>query len=393
MRAVGIVAEYNPFHRGHAYQLSEAKRRANADIAVAVMSGWFTQRGEPAVLPPSVRTRMALSAGADAVLLLPALWSVRDAEHFALGGVSLLDRMGCDAIAFGAETDDLPLMQSVAALLEEEPGSFREALHGFLGKGLAHPAAVAEAASLMMPGAAALLRHPNNTLAVCYLRALLRLGSGMKPVLIRREGSYHALEVDPASPSAASIRLALREKRTQEALSAVPEPAQPAFREALGLGTVLFPESLDSALRYRLLTMTEHERLSLPGRSEGLEHRLLSAARHCTSREAMLALARTRRYPEARIARMMAHALLHIAQADLDAQSLPPRAVLLGLTGNAVPLLRRAEEKGLPICGKAMDWIRLSEPWSRTEMLAGDLWALGCGLPSGQAVTHPVLHA
>ena len=114
------------------------------------MSGWFTQRGDPALLPPGLRAEMALKGGADAVLLLPALWAVRDAEHFALAGVSLLDRLGCDAIAFGAETEDLPLMQAVAAVLEAEPESFRAELRGALDKGLPHPAAVARAAGSLM---------------------------------------------------------------------------------------------------------------------------------------------------------------------------------------------------------------------------------------------------
>ncbi len=393
MKAVGVIAEFNPFHRGHARLIQEAKKQSEAGIAVTVMSGWFTQRGEPAVMPPSDRARMALSAGADCVFLLPALWSVRDAEHFALGGVSMLDSLGCDAIAFGAETDDLPMMQSVAALLEEEPAAFREALHGFLGKGLAHPSAVSASVSLMIPGADDLLRRPNNTLAVCYLRALHRLRSGMKPILIRRDSDYHALSLQADDPSASAIRLAMREHRTDEAAAAIPEACRSAFLEAVRLGNTLFPESLDSALRYRLLSMTEDEWRSLPGLSEGLQHRLHSAARACTTREAMLAKCRTKRYPEARIARLMAHVLLRITQSDLDAKPLPTEAILLGLTGNALPFLRRTAEKGFPVCGKASDWIHLSEPWSKAEILAGDLWALGCGLPSGQAVTHPVIHA
>ncbi|MBR4459846.1 MAG: nucleotidyltransferase family protein [Clostridia bacterium] len=391
MRAVGIVAEYNPFHRGHAHHLAEAKWQSGADIAAAVMSGWFTQRGEPALLAPVDRVRMALAAGVDAVFLLPSFWAVRDAEHFALAGVSLLDRLGCDAISFGAETDDLPLMQAAAALLEEEPEQFREALRGLLDKGLAHPAAVSEAADLVFPGVGTLLRKPNNTLAVCYLRAMRRLDSRMRPYPVRREGAYHAEDLDAVHPSATAVRLAIREERTEEALNAVPDACRPILADAVAAGDFLLPDALDTALRYRLLTMGREELRALPGLSEGLEDRLLDAARRCASREAMLAMAKTRRYPEARLSRLMAHALLRVTQDDFDRQPLPPCVVILGLTGNALPLLRRAEENGLPIFGKAADWIHLPDPWARTEALAGDLWALGRGKPAGAAARQQVL--
>ena len=118
MRIVGVVAEYNPFHLGHAHQLRQAREAAHADAVVAVMSGCFVQRGDAAIVSPAVRAAMALQNGADAVILLPALWSVRDAEHFALGGVHLLTGLGCDALSFGAETADLPLLQAAVDALE-----------------------------------------------------------------------------------------------------------------------------------------------------------------------------------------------------------------------------------------------------------------------------------
>ena len=118
MRVVGVIAEYNPFHLGHAYHLAQARQLANADAIVVVMSSVFTQRGDAALLSPADRARMALSAGADAVFALPAAWAVRDAEHFALGGISILTGLGCDAISFGTESTDLSALQTAARLLE-----------------------------------------------------------------------------------------------------------------------------------------------------------------------------------------------------------------------------------------------------------------------------------
>ena len=111
MRVVGVVAEYNPFHLGHAHHLAEARRLAKADAVVVVMSSVFTQRGDAAILSPADRARMALASGADAVFALPAMWAVRDAEHFALGSVAILNGLGCDAISFGTETVDISLLK------------------------------------------------------------------------------------------------------------------------------------------------------------------------------------------------------------------------------------------------------------------------------------------
>ena len=169
MRIVGVIAEYNPFHSGHAHQLRQAREAAHADAVVAVMSGCFVQRGDAAIVSPAIRAKMALQNGADAVILLPALWSVRDAEHFALGGVHLLTGLGCDALSFGAETADLPLLQAAVDALESL--DLPAAIQPHLSAGLPYPAALSAAMAEIAPDAARVLQSPNNTLGVCYLRA------------------------------------------------------------------------------------------------------------------------------------------------------------------------------------------------------------------------------
>lgn len=392
MRAVGIIAEYNPFHNGHAYHLKEAKARSGADIAIVVMSGWFTQRGDAAILPPRMRAKMALKCGADAVFLLPALWAVRDAEHFALAGVSLLKCLGCDAISFGVETGDLMKLQVVASVLEDEPDIFREGLRGALDKGLAHPQAISEAANVVIPGAMDVLREPNNTLAICYLRALHRLNSTMLPVPVQRLGQYRDPHLHPEHPSATAVRLALWEDREAEALQALPDAAAGLLTQAMADGWLQPQDALDRPLRAKLLTMSETDWASLPGCSEGVEFRLHKAARQVPHREAMLTLAGTRRYTHSRLNRMLTHALLGVTQADLDTEALPPAACLLGLNASAAPILRRAQENGLPIIGKAADWIAWkNQPWAHMEERAADLWAVGCGKPAGLMFTERVI--
>ena len=278
MRVLGVIAEYNPFHRGHAYHLMKARRAAQADYVVAVMSTCFTQRGDAAMLSPGDRARMALACGADAVFALPAVWAVRDAEHFALGGVALLDGMGVDAISFGAEEDDLSRLTASARLLENPDVALQDALHQGLERGMPYPAAMAAAAEASEPGAGAVLSAPNNQLAVCYLRAMTRVGSRMEAYPIKRTADYHATGLTQEMPSATALRGAVERGDWQGVRAAMPVKACDILREAALSGRILSKGALDQALMYRLRTMTEDEFHALPDVSEGIEDRLRAAS-------------------------------------------------------------------------------------------------------------------
>lgn len=219
MKIIGIIAEYNPFHNGHAYQMEEIRRRTGADYIVAAMSGDFVQRGAPAIVDKYARTRMALSCGADLVLELPALWATASAESFAAAGVALFEKMGCvDGICFGAECDNLSLLSEIADILAEEPSVYRAALSSYIKEGLTFPQAraralsesvltsqktnsvskdaLAQSASLTQSELAEILGSPNNILAIEYLKAIRRQNSSLTPYLIKREGAgYHDAEI------------------------------------------------------------------------------------------------------------------------------------------------------------------------------------------------------
>ena len=391
MRAVGVIAEYNPFHRGHAFHLAQARRRSGADCVAVVMSSCVSQRGAFALLSPAARTRMALACGADVVFALPAAWAARDAEHFALGGVALLKAMGAQAISFGVEQDNLPLLRACARLLEQPDDAFRACLHNFMTTGLPYPVALSAAVQDRIPGAEAVLSSPNATLAVCYLRAMLRLGADMEVIPVPREGSYHATSLTPDAPSATALRGAVLRGDWTGARAAMPADAYAVLEQEMLCGRIHRPESLDGALLYRLHTMDQEALSSLPDLSEGIEDRLSAAAAACCSREGLLQHAKTRRYPYARLSRLCTHALLGITDTQLTREPLPPAAWLLGLKDTAAPVLRQLKHSGFPIIGKAADYPQ-DEAWFRTELLAYDLWALGCALPAGLGLTQGVVH-
>lgn len=391
MRIVGVVAEYNPFHLGHAYHLAEIRRRARADAVVVVMSSVFTQRGDAALLPPTDRARMALMNGADAVFALPAIWSVRDAENFAMGGVGILAGLGCNILSFGSEDVDLSLIRETARLLEQPDEDFSADLQRRMSGGKSYPMAVASALESRHPGSGRLLCEPNSTLAVCYLRAIIRLGVDMEVLPIRRIGSYHATEVERTMPSATAVRGAVIRGDWSKTRTCIPENIFEFLRGTVKQNRLHRPSDLDRALLYQLRRMTEEDYAALPYLSEGIEHRLQNASQTARSRVELLHLAKTRRYPYARLSRLATYALLGIDGPLLSAEKTPHAAWLLGFRKEQSWLLSYFKNYAtIPVIDKAADFDRTA-PWFRHEMRAYDIWTLGIGMPAGMALTQGVV--
>lgn len=235
MKVIGIIAEYNPFHNGHAYQIEEIRKKTGADYIVVAMSGDFVQRGAPAIIDKYARTRMALSCGADLIIELPVLWATASAEHFAMAGITMFEKMGCvDGICFGAETGNLTLLSRLAEILAQEPTYYKKALSSYIKDGLTFPAARARALCKYLTACKnekngsgctaqdakaatisdqcsisdhystedilSVIDEPNNILAIEYLKALIRRHSTITPYLIKREGAgYHDTEIYSAT--------------------------------------------------------------------------------------------------------------------------------------------------------------------------------------------------
>ncbi len=256
MKTIGIVAEYNPFHNGHAWQIERLRQQTGADYVVAAMSGDFTQRGAPAVTDKYTRARMALSCGVDMVFELPVLWATSSAEDFAAAGVALFEKLGfVDGICFGAETDDLPLLSAVADVLAEEPECFRMQLSTALRQGLSFPSARAAAlCGCLAAGSAlqgvddasltAVLNGPNNILALEYLKALRRRRSSLTPILLPRTGgAYHDTRYDVPFASAQGIRRLLRDTAGDGLVSSRSDGGSPSAGQLLTALSLLMPET------------------------------------------------------------------------------------------------------------------------------------------------------
>lgn len=375
MRVCGVIAEYDPFHKGHAYHLKKAREETQADYVIVVMSGSFTQRGMPALLPAHARAEMALGCGADIVLQLPYAFSVREAEFFALGGVYILQALDCVThLSFGCEWDDLSLLQRAASLLEQPDDAFQSALITGLDQGLSHAEALGKATAQALGLAPHLLKAPNTALALCYLRALIRLGSGIQPVPIKREYGYHATELE-FFPSATAVRGAILRGDWAGIDRAIPPEAAPIFKNALRSG-ICPPDALDGILRHTLLLSSPRALSALPGMGEGLEMRFIQAAGQAVTRQEMIRLIKTRRYTQGRINRALCHALMGVTKDDLP--FLPQYARILGFRETARPLLRSMHKSGFPLITRPA-----REEKCALDIRADELWQIGAEKPLG----------
>lgn len=223
MNVVGIIAEYNPFHEGHAYQIQKAKEQCGAEFAVVVMNGDFVQRGEPAIFDKYTRTKEALLGGADLIFELPVRFGLSSAGDFAMGGVLALNALPfVTHLCFGTETGDLTPLLQAATFLCDEPDSYRTRVKHFVKQGILYP----KARSLALAAESGLPTEtwdsPNNILGLEYCVALQKLHSKIKPFTIRREGQgYHDNDTPALSdfPSATFLRKQIRKAGEKENLS------------------------------------------------------------------------------------------------------------------------------------------------------------------------------
>lgn len=371
---LGIVAEYDPFHNGHALHLSESRKAVCPDSVYIVLSPCLKQRGELSMLSPFDRAACAVHVGADAVFSLPVLWTVRDAEHYAFGAVHMLAGLGITHLAFGAETPDIRLLDGIAGLLEDVPARFTEMLNRQLSVGKGYPAALSAAADHCMPGAGSVLSRPNNILAVCYLRVLRRMHSQIIPVVIPRRGSYHNPDIRSEAPSASALRESLFRGVYLPALASMPQFSADRVKAAFLGRRIPDSRKLDTLLISKLRTA---DLSGLPDLSEGLENALKKAASVCSSRDQLLQQLSNRRYPGARISRLLAAAVLDITRTRLESLPSPDRTLLLSIRKKTA-FSDRWKDLPVNIYTAAPEWKKAADP---EDLAAWKLWACCCGLP------------
>ena len=370
MNVIGIVAEYNPFHKGHAYHIRQSKAALGSDAPVlCVMSGDFVQRGEPAVFNKHVRAQMAVAGGADLILELPLPWCLMSAEGFARGAVELLDGLGVVThLSFGSETGEIaPLSALAHAAMEND---VIQAVREQQQNGMAYASARQKVLTDKLGEIAACLQTPNNILAVEYLKALYRINSGIKPITIPRVGAAH----DGGGgelPSAMEVRNLLRQNRSIDAF--VPEGTRMAALEEWkrGRGPV-FSSDLETAIVSRLRFIPRSNFDYLPDATEGLGGRFYQAVRSEAGLDEILAAVKTKRYPFSRLRRMALCAALGIYKGTVTG-NVPPYARVLAANARGRELLRQLDGKTrVPLLTKPAAVRELDENANRIFRLTAD---------------------
>ena len=376
MKTIGIIAEFNPFHKGHEYLIDICKNKLQADYCVVVMSGDFVQRGAPAIISKYTRARMVLSCGADLVLELPVYYSLGSAEYFAEGAISLLDKLGCvDYLCFGAETPDLNTLGLIADVLVREPDSFKEDLEKELKNGLSFPLArknailnylsKSEPVSLNIPEE--VLDSPNNILAIEYLKAIKTINSKMTPFAIKREGAeYHSEEIKDFA-SAQGIRSYLFSNENSNSLSLssmIPANAYDIFTAYNG--KYLDCNDFSDLLYYRLLMEKDKGYQKYLDVTEDLSNRILSSLDTYADYDSFCDSLKTRNLTYTRISRCLLHILLNITKDNMIAYKNNDYTVygkILGMKKASSPLLSKIQEsETIPVLNRLKDAKEILNP-------------------------------
>lgn len=392
MKVVGLIAEYNPFHNGHAYHIRKAKEVTGADFCIVVMSGNYVQRGTPAVISKYERTQMALEAGADLVLELPVSFSTSSAELFAKAAVSLLNHTGVtDSLCFGSECGEIAPLEQTARIFLDEPPIFREELQKSLREGNAYPKARNEAliqyrlkADLTSSSvesiyrAASLLASPNNILGIEYLKALITSHSSITPHTISRMGNgYHSMNLDMPFCSATAIRASLEEQSDLSQIrSQVPDGCFRQLQAAFGVSCPVTANDFSSLLNQRLLTESRYD--IYDGFSEELASRLNRLQPDLKTFEEWADALKTKSYTRTRICRSLLHLILGIRGSDVETYLKYDACLyarILGFRREADPLLAHMKSHSdVPMITKIADADRLLSPVGR-EMLSQERYA------------------
>lgn len=359
MKVTGIVAEYNPFHKGHEDMINRC-RSGGATHVVAVMSGNFVQRGSVAIMDKRSRAAAALQGGADLVVELPVPWAVATAERFAYGGVSVLNALGCvDLLQFGAECTDRQQFLTVEQALRNPATDARikEELEG----GISYPVARANAVEALLGAEqAAFLNGPNNILGLEYVKSLQKLQSKMDFCPVPRSGSEHdALKITGEFASASALRIRL-ERGDKSAYDYMPDASVKLFEEQkrVGRAPVVQDES-ERAILSRLRMLSARDIAAAPDVSEGLENRIYNAIQSATSLEELYDIIKTKRYTHSRIRRIITALYLGLT-ADVNQLEVPYIRVL-GFNERGRELLKVAKETAtLPIVTKVAQFNTLS---------------------------------
>lgn len=383
MNILGIITEYNPFHYGHLYHLQKAKRLIEAEGVICIMNGNFVQRGEPALINKWARAEMALNNGVDLVVELPLIYGIRSAEYFAQGAIELLNGSGLVThLVFGSEAGKIEPLEKIAQILIDNHHCLEHKIKELLSAGIVYPKArevalkelLTKKSSKLDLSIEKTLTQPNNILGIEYLKALIKTNSKIKPLTIKRKGSeYHNMQLDHKIASATAIRNIIIKKGTETAKDYLPINTFKLLKQEIQKGRG--PVSTDNLTRIilsLLRTKSVDELLTYAEINNGLENRIIHAARNSGSYQQLIENIKTKAFTWTRIQRNLLHVLLNIKENDFNFidEKRPQYLRVLGFNNNGRKLLSRIKAcNSLPLVSKIANHIREIDTTTTNHML------------------------
>ena len=382
MKSTAIISEYNPFHNGHKYLIQKSRENGSTHI-ISIMGGNFLQRGNCAVLDKYNRAKAAVLGGVDLVIELPQIYAAASAEKFAFGAVQTLDKCGCvDERAFGAESGDISMLKRAVNIITQS-GEVETLCKQYLKQGYSHPRAMqaaVEDVSQSSDNISDILRNPNNTLAIEYIKALDNINSNINPFAVERVGAMHgSMQTDNEFASASAVREMIL-KGDSSYKKFIPDTTEEIISECITLGECPGEYKNNSrGIMTVLRRMTAEDFANIPDVTEGLENRLVKAVRENNSVSDIIAAVKCKRYTHARLSRIIACAYLGITK---DISSLEPkyiRVLAFNDTGTEILKLMKKSASLPVIMSPAKDMKKLDDMGKKIfeiDLRASDLYGL-----------------
>lgn len=372
-KSVGIIAEYNPFHNGHLYQIEESVKITGAEVVIAAMSGNFVQRGMPAIADKWQRAKAAIRNGVDIVVEIPTVFACNSAHNFAKAGVEILENLGVDFISFGSESGNIDELKEIARAMEENSEYIEEFISRNIKKGLSYPKARRDAlACLLGEEKARILDSPNNILAIEYIGAL----SKAEPVTVKRTGpGYNDFETTEKFASATAIRYLLNENKDISGL--MPKESAKIFLES----EIIDEDIYFAMICQKVLSSNALDMEKAPAGGEGLGNKLKSSIRMCRNLDELSEELKSKRYTRTRIDRFICQTLLGINRE----QKTDNYVRILGLSDKGrkyIKDVKKSEKCKIPIITNINKDIKSFENIRygiSVDILAADIYNLAAG--------------
>lgn len=366
MKIVGIVAEYNPFHNGHLYNLQSAKKLSGADACICVMSSNFTQRGIPAIVDKWKRAEMALCNGADLIIELPAIFSSQSAQYFCRSSIELLNSTGViDYLCFGSEYGHIEFLDKISDILVTETKDFSDSIKEYLKTGISFPKArmlalkkqlaFCNISDIEYNNLETFLLEPNNILGIEYITALKKINSSIKPFTVKRlDAAHNSTEINGNISSASAIRNYIQNSIDFDAVkNSMPEQSWTILEQSIKLGTApVSIKDFEQLILYKIRTSDVNYIKSIADISEGLENKIKDEALEQDNLLSIINSIKSKRYTLTRIQRILTNILLGLTRDELATVKIsgPQYIRVLGFSKTGQTILKEMRKKAsLPV--------------------------------------------